>query len=191
MLRDAAGLSLRDVGLSDVVEQSRLSVVDVPHYRDDGRTQRFALAPLFFLIAFLFRLFAGLRTRLRLLLNGFGLDSRGRRGLFRFLHLPFAEHEVFLERPAENFQRPFIRSCGGRHHQPSHHQRLYSASRPFAGERRHVGDGSAFAHIDDRISRCFLHSGLSRGLFFLFQETLHHWNKLLFYRTHMRFYFHI
>ncbi|MBG9885309.1 hypothetical protein ABE10_01640, partial [Bacillus toyonensis] len=38
VLGDAAGLALDDVGLADRVEQSRLTVVDVSHDGDHGRT---------------------------------------------------------------------------------------------------------------------------------------------------------
>ena len=39
VLRDAAGLALADVGLTDGVQQSRLAVVDVTHDGDDRRTE--------------------------------------------------------------------------------------------------------------------------------------------------------
>ena len=39
VLRDAAGLARRHVGLADGVEQRRLAVVDVAHDGDDGRAR--------------------------------------------------------------------------------------------------------------------------------------------------------
>ncbi len=44
VLRDAAGLAARDVGVADGVEQRRLAVVDVAHDGDDGRARLQVLA---------------------------------------------------------------------------------------------------------------------------------------------------
>src|SRR6185437_399816 len=39
VLRDTTGFTRHDIGLADVVEQRRLTVVDVTHDRDDWRTR--------------------------------------------------------------------------------------------------------------------------------------------------------
>ncbi len=50
LLRDAAGLAARDVGLTDLIEQRRLAVVDVAEHRDDRRTRRQHLRLVLFLL---------------------------------------------------------------------------------------------------------------------------------------------
>ena len=49
-LRDAAGFAGRDVGCADLVEQRGLAVVDVTEHRNDRRTRRHQLGPVFFLL---------------------------------------------------------------------------------------------------------------------------------------------
>ena len=50
LLRDAAGFAAGDVGLTDLIEQRRLTVIDVTENRDDRRTRRHHFGLVFFLL---------------------------------------------------------------------------------------------------------------------------------------------
>ncbi len=79
VLRDAAGLAGYDVGVADIVEQRRLTVVDMTHDRNDRRTGHEIFFFVFFLmngIRYLSRHIFGAETELiRNNVDGFGIET--------------------------------------------------------------------------------------------------------------------
>ena len=156
VLRDAAGLFLRDVGFSDVVEERRLAVVDVAHDGDDRRARlKLSVAALLALFLFIlgFEFFVGYRLlSLRALLRRglfrglrFGRLRRGFGGRRFFLRRSGGrslrgEDEILFEGLAEYLENLFVGARRRGEHEPLHHQRLDRASGLFARERRYVGD---------------------------------------------------